>query len=127
MIACVMRRFRAILLLSTLLIMPASIFAASVLPGAPCSCDCGPACPMHRNQKSHQEQTPCQGTRQSQSTCSCGVGQRSEPAIPRFVSRVTIDIQHASFLPTIVEEVRLADSEFALTRFVSPPEQPPRS
>ncbi len=81
----VMRRFRALLLLATLLTTPVSILAASVFPVSECCCCSGAMCPMHHSEKSQQDKMPCHGTGQSQPTCMCAPSQQAQPA--RHTSR----------------------------------------
>ncbi len=121
-----MRRFRALLLLMTLLATPVSVIAASVFPLPEC-CTSDTMCPMHRDQDSRQGKAPCHGTDQSRPTCACRSSHQSPSAVPQSAPKATMDHHVVLMSPAITREVELFDSALPRIRFVSPPEQPPRS
>ena len=124
-----MRRFRALLLLGSLLTTPVSIVAAVVFPSSTyycCSTAPGATCPMHRTQKSQQEKIPCQGSNQSQPCCMCAPNTTAQPMIPQVTPKATVDVYAISFLPSITYEVTPRHVTGVLIRSISPLEQPPR-
>ena len=82
---------------------------------------------MHRNQKSQQEKMPCHDGDQSQQTCICAPGQQTQPPIPQVAPQAIMNVPNVLFLPAVMYEVDLVDAGSAPIRFISPPEQPPRS
>ena len=124
-----MRRFRALLLLGSLLTTPVGIMAAVVFPSSTCCC-CGTTpgamCPMHRNTQSRQEKMPCQGAGQSKQCCMCASNPQVQPMIPQFTPNAAEVGYEISFLPSIANEVLLRNVTRLLIRSVSPPEEPPR-
>jgi hypothetical protein len=122
-----MRRFRALVLLGTLLALPVSILAGTVCSNSQCCCrGSGALCPMHRDQKSEQKKIPCRGTDQTPPSCFCAHDQQAPAAIPQFARKATVNVHRALFVPATTYELNLLDSGTAMTRFISPPEQPPR-
>jgi len=123
----VMQRFRALLLLATLLSTPVGVLALSVFPISECCCCCsGTMCPMHGNQKTQQEKMPCHGSGPSRSTCMCSSSRQAQPVVLQFTSKAVFGGFRVSVVPVVAYKVVLLGSRPSLVRSISPPEQPPR-
>lgn len=120
-----MRGFRARLLLVVLLTTPVGVFATTVISAVQPCCDYSMSCPLHHNQ-SQQGKNSCQGADQSPQMSVCDPGQQVHPAIPQFSLKAIGPVEQVALLPVVAAEVNPFDTGSTLTRFVAPPEQPPR-
>jgi len=81
---------------------------------------------MHRNQKSQKERAPCHGSDQSQPTCMCAASQQAQPVISQSAPKATFTTFRVLTLPVTIYKFASFDPGPSVTRFVSPPDQPPR-
>ena len=121
-----MRRFRALLLLVTLLASPVGVVTALAFPMLQDCCCSGAMCPMHRNQKSQQGGMPCQHTNPRQQICTCGPSQQVQVVLPPFAPEAILTTYAIVFRPVTAHEVANFTMEPILIRSISPPDQPPR-
>jgi len=125
----VLRRIRALVLLSALLSPVGGAVTAAVFPqNASCSCCGGAMCPMHRSEKSQHRKPLCGGENSSQpQTCMCAPSQPTQAMLPPVALQAIVPVEPAGLhQPPIGDTVGMLHAAPILVRSVSPPDQPPR-
>jgi hypothetical protein len=119
-----MKRVRALLVLGTLLVTPIGIPVAFAF--SPCDCCKTATICAPRNDQSRKQNLPCDGFGHSQQTCMCAPAQHTQPAILSFAPKATIGAGAVLLPPVVVLELSVFSLGPPLSRFHSPPKQPPR-
>jgi hypothetical protein len=121
-----MRRIKAILLLLALLAGPVAAVAGGALPEPDC-CS-GTMCPMH-NQKSQSGKSSCPSDRDSQTGQMRSCDHSPDAAVWQIAPapEAILRVESAFVPPQQMRLAKIVQLAVPTLRFISPPDQPPRS